>query len=351
MWKPSLLVVSAAATLLSLVVGVFGLVYAYVLQNPAESEITFEIIGDTNVLDVRKPLQDLDILFRGQDVRDQNLNLRTITTNVVNSGGVNILHTHFDPVDKWGIRFENGEVVEARLTGASSEYLNSNVTLQRVDLNTVVFPNITFDSGDSFAIEVLLLHPKNVSPSISTVGKIAGIKEIEVLPRTLIDEEIGIIQELFPGSFLIQYARMFIYFLGFSLFFVATTYIMIQVRTFSDGRNVRRRKERILRTLAIRNSASDDMQDFLVAHYAYRGENGLKHLRELIRDADKIVWEKPPSKWFISGHNGNDGNAERPNELDSLSKLKVLTRGEADNAIIDPEFIELVDGLLSELDD
>ena len=53
---------------------------------------------------------------------------------------------------------------------ANSEYLRSKVIPKKLDSDTVVFhKRIIFEEGASFAIEVLLLHPKDVSPFISPV--------------------------------------------------------------------------------------------------------------------------------------------------------------------------------------
>ena len=112
------------------------------------------------------------------------------------------------------MKFKDGEVIEARLVGTNSDYLWSKIVPQRLSVDTVAFPKVIFERGDYFAIEVLLLHPKNESPSISSVGKIAGITEITVLTRPLAKVETSLFTELFQGSALIQVLRVMIYFAG-----------------------------------------------------------------------------------------------------------------------------------------
>ena len=147
----------------SLAFTVIGALLTYLSLKEPEPGVTFETISDTNVLDLRRSLQDLNIVFRGQNVQEQNLNLRIVTINVVNSGELDILPNHYDHEDDWGMRFKNGEVIEARLVDTSSEYLRSRVVPQRLGVDTVAFPKIIFEKGAFFAIEVLLLHPKNES--------------------------------------------------------------------------------------------------------------------------------------------------------------------------------------------
>ena len=186
--------------ILSLFLAVLSAVLGYLALKQPEPEVVFEIISETNVFDVHRSLQDLDIIFRGEDVRQQNLNLRIVAINVVNSGEVNILTTHYDQEDDWGLKFTNGDVIEARLIETDSDYLRSKITPQILGQDAVAFPKVIFDKGASFAIEVLLLHQKDESPSISAIGKIAGINEITVLTQPLTADESEAASDSFFGG-------------------------------------------------------------------------------------------------------------------------------------------------------
>ena len=66
----------------SLAFGVLGIVLTAVslfltLREP-ETRVTFEIISATDVLDLRRSLKDLRIEFRGQDLQEQDLNLKVV---------------------------------------------------------------------------------------------------------------------------------------------------------------------------------------------------------------------------------------------------------------------------------
>ena len=181
------------ATVLSLAIGALGVVLTYLaLTEPEpESSVVFETISETDILDLRRPLQDLSILFRGQNIQEQNLNLRIITFSVTNTGEVDIIADYYDPGSDWGIKVENGEVISATLVGAKSEYLRTNAVPYFIGMDTIGFPKVIFDAGDSFAIEVVLLHEEDKSPVISPVGKIAGIREMTVLAQPFTDEEVA----------------------------------------------------------------------------------------------------------------------------------------------------------------
>ena len=199
----------ATIAVASLVVGLLGVALTYIALKEPDPRVTFETIGDTNVLDLRRPLHDLSILFRGQNIQEQNLNLRIMTINVVNSGAVNILPSHYDPDDAWGMRFRDSEVIEARLVDTSSEYLRSKVVPQRLGVDTISFPKVIFEKDAFFArgpgaaeadrgdrpVKLkycyftpgggVALSSGDASPIISSVGKIAGIDNINVTPRML----------------------------------------------------------------------------------------------------------------------------------------------------------------------
>ena len=157
----------------------------------------------------------MSIAFRGQNVQERDLNLRILTIDIKNTGQVDILPNHYDQDDDWGLRVEDGEVIEARLVDSNSEYLKSKVVLESKGTDTVAFPKVIFELGDIFTIEVLLLHPKNESPTIFSIGKISGINNITVIRRPLSQEEIGIFERMFSGSPAVQVARSIIYFTAF----------------------------------------------------------------------------------------------------------------------------------------
>ena len=103
--------------------------------------VSFEIIRETHVLDVKRPLEGQSIVFRGQNVQEHNLNLRIVTINIENSGETDILQSHYDSDDDWGIHITGGEVIEARLVDTNDEYLRTKIVPRPIDMHTITFPN------------------------------------------------------------------------------------------------------------------------------------------------------------------------------------------------------------------
>ena len=328
-------------TIVSLGVGILGAVLAYFALRQPEPEVLFETISDTNVLDVRRPLQDLSINFRGQDVQEQNLNLRIMTINIVNSGEIDILPNHYDNDDDWGIKFNDGEVIEARLIDTNSDYLQSKIVPQRVSTDTVVFPKVIFEKGNAFAVEVLLLHSKNKSPSISPVGKIAGIETISVLTRPLTKQEVGLFTEIFRGSIPVHVVRFLIYqagFLAISIIVVVALSLCFGHRDVSNEE----RKTRILETRSIHKFDEKVIRNFLISRYESTGINGLKHIQALINNLNAPAIETIDAQLLSVSYS---------NTLDDLTNLGVLKKGEGEKVIVSPMFGEMLDGLVAELEE
>jgi len=56
-----------------------------------DAGMAYEILNTTDVLDVRTPVEDLKITFRGEDIQQGNLNLRIYSIRVMNTGETDIL--------------------------------------------------------------------------------------------------------------------------------------------------------------------------------------------------------------------------------------------------------------------
>lgn len=347
---------------ITLAIGVLGILLTYAsIQEPTPG-VTLETISDTNVLDVRRPLQDLSIEFRGQDVQEQNLSLRILTINVVNSGEVDILPGHFDLEDDWGISFDRGEVVEARLVDASSDYLQTKMIPMRMGINSVAFPKAIFEEGSFFAIEVLLLHPKSDTPRIASLGKIAGIDEVTILTRPLAREEVGFLTEVLQGSPSVQFVRALVYPTGIFFFFFAMMLALALFAAVLKMLNAGRRKGRIWRTTTIRKMERVDIRDWLVGQYEKEGLEGLKRLQNVVADSSSLVFLKVTEKtddgefelssMWVGGSEFTDNEftmADLHKQLDELESMSVLKKSEDNTPVFTTWFTANLEKLCADL--
>src|SRR6266849_7027895 len=157
-WSFFGVVLATAFGLIGLVVGL------YPILHEKKARLSVEITSEANVLDVRQPLKDLAILFRHQDIQEANLNLKVITVRVENAGEVDILQSHYDRDDVWGIHVHSGKLIEVRLVTSNSDYVGKNLSPQLIPSDLIVLRKIIFERGKFFVLELLVLHSKEKSP-------------------------------------------------------------------------------------------------------------------------------------------------------------------------------------------
>jgi len=163
---------SLFGVVLTLVFGFFAVYSAFHERKP---NILFEITNEINVLDIRKPLEELSISFMGEDIEKRNLNLRIFTVRIENNGEVDILQNHYDADDVWGIQVNHARIIEARFMDSNSDYLKSKINPNIIEENKIEFNKIIFEKGNYFIVEILVLHMKEEYPEVISIGKIAGI--------------------------------------------------------------------------------------------------------------------------------------------------------------------------------
>ena len=302
------------------------------------------------------------MFFRGQNVEEQNLNLRILTISVANVGDVDILPSHYDQDDDWGMEFTNGKVIEVRLVDANSDYLRSKIVPQHIGAETVTFPKVIFEKDAFFIVEVLLLHSKNDSPSFSSIGKIAGIDKVTVLTRSLGRQDVSFGKELFQGSIFIQLTRAIIYFVGSLWILLGIVFALIGIGEGFNKLKSRRRRRRIRQTQTIRQIDEDGIKDFLISQYELRGDAWLQHLQGILEEPERVEWVASSGHWSFRDLHPHDLELTTDrialrevmvfggfHDLEAMTTIGILRRGEDDSPVIDPRFGELVDGLVAEL--
>jgi hypothetical protein len=268
--------------LLGIVIGIY-----YGVRHPV-SRLVLDIINEVNVLDVRQPVRDLAIAFRGQDVQQANLNLRVFTARLANVGDVDILQSHYDKDDTWGIRVADGKLIEARLVESNSSYVQAQLNPAIVGDNLVALTKVILERGKHFTLELLVLHPKDATPRLSVIGKIAGIDEIPV-NRTWADrEQVSIWSQAWSGRPIVHFVRIGIY-LGGGL--LALLLIAAFAAFIDDRRRSLRHKRGKKEFSGLIGDLRLDSQtmEILAGLYAESGLEGLRALRRSFDDTELLL--------------------------------------------------------------
>jgi len=116
-------------------------------------------------------VKNLAVLFQGRDIQQENLNLKILTVQIVNQGEVNILETYFDSRNPWGLQVQGGRLIEARIIGSNSRYLNENLQPKIIDNKYVTLEKVIFDRGKYVTLELLVLHAKDAEPRVIALAR------------------------------------------------------------------------------------------------------------------------------------------------------------------------------------
>ena len=200
--------------IITIIFGGLTLYYRFYTPQP---EISYTILSDSNVVDLHKPLKDLKILFQGEDIQKNNMNLKIYSLKISNSGPKNILETHYASDEDWGIKITEGKIIESRLVESNSDYLKSNLNPKIVDDKTINFKKVIFDKNEYFTLEVLVLHPRDNDIYLIPFGKISGITKNQIFVK-LDATRGGILQSILSNNWFYLLYVCFLFLILFSYF-------------------------------------------------------------------------------------------------------------------------------------
>jgi len=209
-------------------------IYTDFLRNP-RPDLRFEAITDTNLLDVRESLGDLQILYGGVDIQRTRQSLRVVVVRVINVGRQDILRGSYDERSPLGFRVSNGSLLRVEPAGASNDYIRQNLKITTNEKGASFSPLI-IESQEWFAVKCIILHPETGRPSIQPEGKVAGVRNITFVSATDAATNQGIFVKSFSGSPSSQAVRFFGYGMAFFAFVISTIFAGISVEEFLEKR-------------------------------------------------------------------------------------------------------------------
>lgn len=272
--------VMAVIAIVSLAFGIYGTLFYE--KRPA---LVFEIISNASVYDVRENLSKLEIFYAGQNLRAEKKTLRLITIRIINTGQTNISKVDYDESDPLGFSIGNGKILEIPKFFGSNEYLKRNIKPILSADSIVRLEPVILDAGEFIEAQALVLTPEGTIPSISPLGKIAGIKQIQVLAANQTKDQSSVWSRITSAdSMWIQIARAPIYGL-FALVLTAClafalVIILIPLESVSDARKKHTREIRIKKLAQGRPLMITDQ--YVLEKYKISGDNGLGRLHKLI---------------------------------------------------------------------
>lgn len=162
--------------IISILIAIYSIFFRIV-----SAELTYDILSESNVIDFNKPLEDIKIFYKDENISEKNQNLLVITLKISNSGNTDVKRSDFDEKLDWGFKITNGKIVKITPIKLSSDYVEQNFNLNLQDNQTVSFDKIFFDEGEFFVLEIFIIHNEEMHPEIIPKGKVSGIDKFKVI--------------------------------------------------------------------------------------------------------------------------------------------------------------------------
>lgn len=348
----------------------FGLFGAYIAFYWNQPKIEFRVQDHVYILDNKRNIPDIDIIYRGDSISSSETNISIIRLNVLNNGTRDILIDHFDPKIGWGIEIDGGEIVDASIASATNSYLLDNFVISQRD-QKLRFPSIIFEKDDFVIIDISIIHKIGQSLDIAPYGKIVGV----VWPSVIWAEDnegASYVSDVIEAPFWTHVQRVSFYFVVLILFLISFLVTAISIDAMTGA--IRRRKfNRVIGFVQIDEA---ERVEFLQEIFLAEGLAGLETLQRTmasevnVRDA-KDFYDKrcnslsPHLKVALNHQNRQeDGNFDDMSSLSAtlgeywgpesknferMKSLKLVAGGARGPVYIDQGFREPLDELILRL--
>lgn len=276
----------ASKTLLTLfgLIGTIITIYAF-FENQ-NVDLRYEIIANTNVLDFNADLNKLEVSYDSTNLKQTKENLRIFTIRIINNGNKTIIKELYDENDPIGLKISTGTLVEKpEIIKVSNDYIKRTLKVISYDSKKISLTPVIIEPDEYFIIKLLVLHKKDASPQIFSLGKIAGQKEITVLNSIDIKEQPSFILTTYSGNIWIQLLRLFSYFIIAVLIIIV---IIVLSQKINDVRDKNRKNKSIKGFKQTKDYSYTRMDDAIFDRYLKDDFYNLNDINTLIENDIKL---------------------------------------------------------------
>lgn len=267
-------------------VGIIGIVFAlYSIIHNEKPNIEFEILTNTDVINVSEDIGKLQILYDNKNVLTVDTTLKILTIKVINNGNVTITKDFFDNNYLPGFTIENGKIAEEpTIIDYNSDYLKKLFSY-KYDSTKVTINPIILDTEDFVTLKILVVGAKNEPIKISCFGMIAGQQYFPVKSEIQKDKERTFWARLNDDNIWIKITRFFYYTFSFSLL------ILVFIMPFSllSDSIAKKKDNKKIKDFKDLHEVSDDKEYKMVIHiYLNYGIKALEKIIELSEDTERL---------------------------------------------------------------
>lgn len=274
-----------AIALVGLISAILG-IYTFFVQDKV-LQVDYEIIANTNVLDINANITKLDITYGGSSLKTTNQSLRIINLRVRNTGNESVLKSFYDNNDPLGVLVTKGRIIEKpELVGATSDYIKRNLVVKFDSTGRLSFSDIILEPNDFYTLKLLILYPSGQNPEVRPTGKVAGVKNIPVVSLAQgTKTEKSFWEITFGGSIYSQLLRALAY------TFVVIGLIVLIVVSSESISEYREKQKRIRIVNDFKSEKSYDynrMDDAIFTRFKNDGTESLLRYHNLSKDENRL---------------------------------------------------------------
>ncbi len=274
---------SSIGTFVSVLFGLLGL--ALVIWYQKAPQLKYEILSQSPVYSIREQIPDLEIMFKGENIRKQQQTLSVITIRVSNPGSAPITPSSFDARDLPGVSITDGKIITLD-DAQRSPKLKKTLELTKIAENQYVIQPLILDKDQFFVLKLLVISPESSHPKVESIGNVAGVSNIEVTQPPSPEEKQSFISKAFSGDWFVQLVRAIAYTVA-----VVALVILIIVSTLkiSDKleRAHRRRLARKFRTVLGHEPTRKETA--ILERYIKYGESTVIQLNKAFADKSSLA--------------------------------------------------------------
>jgi len=197
-------------------------------QNP---KLTFYQKQKFDVLTIDKPIDELQVLLNGKDIRKDGYNLKVYKLKIINEGKRDIRDGDYAADVSFGINVHGGKIVRANMDDVKNSQLSPNlISKLSVDSGSIILNKSFIGKDDYGFIDIWILHKNDIDPFLSLMGKIADTQmRLSQEDETKNINWKGLLQLILTGGWIILALMLLGYLFEFlkvktNLFFIKSKY-------------------------------------------------------------------------------------------------------------------------------
>ena len=172
-------------TIFSFVVGCI-LTYYFGVHYEKKTNLEYEIMSAIELFDMNQEISNFEIKVDSINIQKSKQNIRVISLKIINNGNKDISLDLYDN-DNFGIKIINGKIIESpKVLNCKSDFLKEKLAKHTFVINDSIIqiPKLLFDKNDYYEIKFMVLHDQDIIPTLKSIGKISGQRDIEIIEQS-----------------------------------------------------------------------------------------------------------------------------------------------------------------------